>query len=82
MGKWPCIGYSLLVPAAHSHLVTRTICSRRSSTVDCVVLSVVAGPTNIGELGSKAYLDLLSCQVLPYTVAARPLEGGTGPQHS
>lgn len=47
-----------------------------------MVLSVVAGPTNIGELGSRAYLDLLGCQALPYIVAASPLEGGTGPQHS
>ena len=50
--------------------------------VDCVILSVVAEPTNTGELGSRAYLDLLGCQVLPHTVAASPLEGGTGSQHS
>ena len=47
-----------------------------------MVLCVVAGTTNIGELGSRAYLDLLGCQVLPHTVAASPLEGGTGSQHS
>ena len=40
--------------AAHSSLVTRTICYRGASYVGCVGPSVVVGPTTVGILAQLA----------------------------
>ena len=60
-------------PGAHSSLVIKVVCSRRTYCVGCVVLSFVVGLTILGMLVSGAGLVLLGWQVLPCMVVTGPL---------
>ena len=60
LGKWPSVGGVLYIPAVHSSLVTRAVCSRGAPSVGCVGHSVV-----VGYVGG-----LVGCQALPCVEAA------------